>query len=709
MKIWLRSLGLMTGLIILAVIGFLSERDLRRVTVDTGWVDHTHRVLAAIARVRLLVTEAASSRRGFVTTGSPADREKYASSQSQIDLEIKNLGELVPDNPVQRANVRKLIPAIAQWRAVLDASIADHDREGYVLSAQNDFTEQARPRMAAIHEIARRMQDEEESLLGARQSAARASAQRTREIVIGGNILGILLLIAATSLILQENRARRRAEDRIRAEVAERRRTEDRYQTLFTSIDDGFCIIEMIFDEQQKPVDYRFLEVNPSFEKQTGLVGAVGRTMREIAPLHEEHWFETYGRIALTGEPLRFQNRAEQLNRWYDVYAFRFGKAEDRQVAILFHDITERHQLEEGLRETRELVEMLGENVRDYSIFLLDNEGRIQTWNHGAQRMKGYAASEILGKPLSIFYTPEDVEARKPEEALRRAASEGRWTGVGERVRKDGSRFWADVVITAIPGENGQTRGFMKITRNVDDKHASEERMQRQAAELAAANKELEAFSYSVSHDLRAPLRAIDGFSQALLEDSADRLDESGKRHLERVRAGAQRMAELIDDLLSLSHVVRQSLSRKPIDLSELAGEAFESLQREEPGRKVVFQAPGEVMADADPGLLRIVLQNLIGNAWKFTSRREDARIEFGVRTDDGKRRYFVRDNGAGFDMAFSNKLFGAFQRLHGTEDFPGTGIGLATVARIVHRHGGEVGAEGRVGHGATVWFTLGD
>jgi light-regulated signal transduction histidine kinase (bacteriophytochrome) len=234
-----------------------------------------------------------------------------------------------------------------------------------------------------------------------------------------------------------------------------------------------------------------------------------------------------------------------------------------------------------------------------------------------------------------------------------------------------------------------------------------EQRVADRTAQLETANTELAAFSYSVSHDLRAPLRAIDGFSQALLDESGDRLDETGRRYLERVRKGAQRMAELIDDLLSLSQVSRKSLERETVDLSEIAAEAFAVLARAEPNRKVAFEVARQVTGNADEGLIRIVLQNLIGNAWKFTARRGEAEIEFGVRDGDGGPCYFVRDNGAGFDMAYADKLFGAFQRLHAAGEFPGTGIGLAIVARIIHRHGGKVGAEGRVDEGATFWFTL--
>ncbi|MGH9442347.1 MAG: ATP-binding protein [Thermoanaerobaculia bacterium] len=234
-----------------------------------------------------------------------------------------------------------------------------------------------------------------------------------------------------------------------------------------------------------------------------------------------------------------------------------------------------------------------------------------------------------------------------------------------------------------------------------------ERRVEDRTAQLETANKELASFSYSVSHDLRAPLRAIDGFSQALLDEAGDRLDDNGRRDLERVRAGAQRMAQLIDDLLSLSHVSRQSLDRRPVDLSGIAAETFASLARTEPDRTVAFELARQVTAEADEGLIRLLLQNLIGNAWKFTARRDAGKIEFGARIENGQTQYFIRDNGAGFDMAYAHKLFGAFQRLHAAGEFEGTGIGLATVARIVHRHGGEVGAEGRLNQGATFWFTL--
>ena len=224
---------------------------------------------------------------------------------------------------------------------------------------------------------------------------------------------------------------------------------------------------------------------------------------------------------------------------------------------------------------------------------------------------------------------------------------------------------------------------------------------------LSASNKELEAFAYSVSHDLRAPLRSIDGFSQALLEDYADKLDATAQEHLHRVRRAAQRMAALIDDMLNLSRVTRCELHREKLDLTAVARSIAADLQEADPGRRVEFVIESGLTAVGDPQLLRAAMENLLRNSWKYTSGHPTARIEFGRSKKKEKHSFLVRDDGAGFDPRYADRLFGAFQRLHTAEEFPGTGIGLATVQRIIHRHGGEVWAEGAVEKGATFYFTL--
>lgn len=244
---------------------------------------------------------------------------------------------------------------------------------------------------------------------------------------------------------------------------------------------------------------------------------------------------------------------------------------------------------------------------------------------------------------------------------------------------------------------------------------AAEERARRELAEAKAVlveelegkNKELEAFSYSLSHDLRAPLRAIDGFSLALLEDYGGRFDENGRRHLQRVRAGAQRMGELIDDMLQLARVGRAQLRQVPMDMSQLGRDVMDDLRHGDPSREVRFVVEDGLLVEADRGLLRIVLENLLGNAWKFTSKVAEATIELGRQDRDGAPVHYVRDNGAGFDAAYVEKLFHPFQRLHLESEFPGTGIGLATVHRIVERHGGRIWADGAKNRGAVFFFTL--
>jgi PAS domain S-box-containing protein len=371
-----------------------------------------------------------------------------------------------------------------------------------------------------------------------------------------------------------------------------------------------------------------------------------------------------------------------------------------------------RRAAERAMREADERLRLLVDSVEDYAIVMLDPEGRVASWNNGAERIKGYAADEIIGEHFSRFYPPGDQD--KPARELDIAARTGRHEDEGWRVRKDGSQFWANVALCAVREQGGEIRGFAKVTRDVTERKRNEDQIRKlndnlrqHGLRLETANKELEAFSYSVSHDLRAPLRSIDGFSLALMEDYASKLEPEARDYLQRVRAATKRMAQLIDDLLALSRVSRSDMTRTKVDLSGLARNVAAELRNAQPDRQTEFMIADGLTADADPRLLRIVLDNLFGNAWKFTSKHPNARIEFGTSGENGSRQFFVRDNGAGFDMTYAHKLFGAFQRLHANEEFAGTGIGLATVQRIINRHGGRITAEGAVGQGATFRFSL--
>jgi light-regulated signal transduction histidine kinase (bacteriophytochrome) len=283
----------------------------------------------------------------------------------------------------------------------------------------------------------------------------------------------------------------------------------------------------------------------------------------------------------------------------------------------------------------------------------------------------------------------------------------GQWYGWISMQDRETPRVWQEE-LNLIRVAASEVSGALENARLLEEVrgHASQlaDRVAERTSELEVANRELEAFAYSVSHDLRAPLRGIDGFSQLLVEEHADELDELGKEYLGRLRAASQRMAQLIDDLLQLSRVARRELRRRPVDLSELAQSLFlELLPAESRDRVEIEIAPG-LIAEADPGLLRIVMQNLLENAVKFTANRPRPCIEVGVEPDGA---FSVRDNGAGFDMRYSEKLFAVFQRLHPEREYPGSGVGLATVQRIIRRHGGRVWAESRPGEGAVFYFTL--
>jgi len=387
-----------------------------------------------------------------------------------------------------------------------------------------------------------------------------------------------------------------------------------------------------------------------------------------------------------------------------------------RANKALAAEIIERKRVEATLRASEERFRILIENVKDYAIFPLDWKGRVLSWNAGAEAINGYRAEEIVGQHFSRFYPQEAIDRGWPEEELANAAADGCFQDAGWRVRKDGSRYWAHVTITALRDASGKLIGFSKVSRDLTErKHAEEklaaynEQLQRTNRELEAANKELEAFSYSVSHDLRTPLRSIDGFSQILLEEYSAALPSEAQEYLRDVRANTQQMGQLVDDLLALSRLSRQPLNTQRTEPAAIVHRCFDELQKERAGRCVEIVVGNLPVCPADPALLKQVWMNLLSNAVKYTSRRVAARIEVGGKPEDstGDFLYFVKDNGVGFDMRYAHKLFGVFQRLHLAEEYEGTGVGLAIVQRIIQRHGGRVWAEAQPDQGATFYFTL--
>jgi two-component system CheB/CheR fusion protein len=585
-------------------------------------------------------------------------------------------------------------------------------------------------------------------------------------------------------------------------------------------------------------------------------------------------------------------------------------------LRIYTHDITDHKRAEEALRESEERFRLLVEGVKDYAIFMLDPEGKVVTWNEGAERLKGYKAEEIIGKHFSLFYKPEDIAVHKPDQELKTAVTAGKVEDEGWRVRKDGSLFRASVVITAVRDDTGILRGFAKVTRDITERKRAEEalleseqrvrlkldsilspggdignleladiidargvqslmndfyklahmpmsiidlkgrllvgigwqeicmkfhrvhpetcrnciesdlqlsagvppgefklykcknnmwdvatpiivggkqvgnlfmgqfffegepldyelfrsqakeygfdekeyiaaleavprlskedlnasmafflklaevlsklsysniKLARSLAErdclmesltqantdLAEVNKELEVFSYTVSHDLRAPLRSIEGFTTAITEDYAASLDQTANDYFNRVISASRRMSQLIDSMLNMARLTKGQLRERSVNLSDIAEVAVSELGKKYPDRRVEHIIAKGVMAQGDIDMLRIVIENLFDNAWKFTSRHEYAKIEFGVIQVEGKDVYFVRDDGAGFNMDYADKLFLPFRRLHSESEFPGLGIGLATVQKIINRHGGKIWADSAPEKETTFYFTL--
>jgi PAS domain S-box-containing protein len=377
-------------------------------------------------------------------------------------------------------------------------------------------------------------------------------------------------------------------------------------------------------------------------------------------------------------------------------------------------DVTERKQAEETSVRMAAIV-----NSSEDAIIGKTLAGIITSWNPGAEKVFGYSAAEAVGQPMSMLFPPDRVSEEK-EILARIARGENIEHFETVRIGKNGKKIDVSVTLSAIVDSDNKIIGLSKIARDITERKRAErevlslnakleQRVLERTAQLEAANKELDSFSYSVSHDLRAPLRAIDGFSQAMQEDFGALLPEEGQRYLKTIREGAQRMGVLIDDLLTFSRLSRLPLTRGTVDTNELVRALVAEMAPPGQNGHAKIEVSDLPQSNADPALLKQVWINLLSNALKYTRHRKGARIEIGAEQDNGATTWFVRDNGTGFDMCYIDKLFGVFQRLHRSEDYEGTGVGLAIVQRVVERHGGRVWADAEPDRGATFFFTLGE
>jgi PAS domain S-box-containing protein len=505
-------------------------------------------------------------------------------------------------------------------------------------------------------------------------------------------------------------------------DITERQRAEERFRQLIEGAPNGMVMVDQ---------EGKITMVNAQIEKSFGYTRdeLIGQPIEILVPTRFRGHHPDY-RKNFTAEP-----SARPMGSGRDLFGLRKDASEfpveiglnplhtDQGTMVLgtIVDITERKRAEETLRRSQaQLAGVIGSAMD--AIISADEDQRIVLFNAAAERMFLYRSEEAIGKPLDQFIPNRFRGGHREhiEEFARTHVSKRAMGSLGAifGLRSDGEEFPIEASISQLESEGRKL--FTVILRDITERKRSEaevhrlneeleRRVEERTSELRAVNKELEAFSYSVSHDLRAPLRHINGFSGALLEDYGDKLDQEGKTYLQEVRAASQEMAQLIDDVLELARITRSEMRREVVNLSQLAQLVVTEFQKRDAGRTVKVEIQEGLIGHGDKRLLRIVLSNLLGNAWKFTSKQEHSEIAFGKQQLDGETVYFVRDNGAGFDMAFADKLFGAFQRLHTGKEFEGTGIGLATVQRIINRHGGRVWAEGAVGQGAKFFFTLPD
>ena len=389
----------------------------------------------------------------------------------------------------------------------------------------------------------------------------------------------------------------------------------------------------------------------------------------------------------------------------------------NNKIAQLQREIVGRQKTEQALAKSKAQFEAMFNSIPD-AVMFADIDRRIIMINPAVHSMFGYSDQELIGNTTDILYADKADYIDQGRRRFRTGPDSEYGAYEVKYKRKDGSVFWSESLGTQVKNAEGKIIGFIGLFRDISDRKKTEgelvkyrehleELVKERTVALENSNKELESYSYSIAHDLRAPLRSIIGFSQIILEDTRDKLDDTDKEHLQRIVKSAAHMAELIDDILKLSRVSRSEMQLTNVNLSNICLEISNALCESNPERQVEWNIQPDVEVRGDHHLLYIVMSNLLNNSWKFTQQKPLAQIEFGCKDQAGENVFYVRDNGVGFDMKYSDKIFRLFQRLHHSTDYEGTGVGLATVQRIINRHNGWVKIEGNIGKGATVYFSI--
>jgi PAS domain S-box-containing protein len=735
--------GFAFALAALSVIGILSYGSVVRLREDARRVGHTEEVISSLRLLLSTLTDAESAQRGYTLTGEASYLEPYERAHRDVDGLLQGLRRLTADNPQQQRRLDLLEPIVAQ-RLTLSGEIVslrrdlgfDAARAATVSGVGKELHDRIRRRIGGMEEA-------ERALLSVRSLRADRSSAITRIIIVVGSVLtfGFVALtllsfrkdlsgrgIAETAL----REAHDQLETRVEGRTAELRQANEalresraQFETAFESLSEGLVV---------SALDGRLLHWNQAAVAMHGFSSPDEglRRLPEFADIFELSTLDG-AVLPLDQWPLSRVLGGEQLDGWevrirrtHDDWhrIFRYGGrlVRDEQgraflAVVSMSDITERKRVEEELSHNERRFRALVEHGAD-SVSLIDANNTILYLSPAVANVEGYAPEELVGRNGLENTHPDDLPlvqdvvaqlVAHPGKPIpvqwRRRHKNGQWVVL----EGFATNLLDDPAVKAIVTNYRDVTERKRAEQEIQQLNADlEQRVAKRTAELEVANKEMEAFSYSVSHDLRAPLRTVDGFSQALLEDFGPQLPEEGQRLVRTIREGAQRMGALIDDLLGFSRLGRQSPSKPVVvDMDRLVREAVEELSSERQGRQVEVRVAHMPRTKGDGALLKQVWLNLLSNALKYTRKRHAAVVEIGSAMENGETVYFVRDNGTGFDMRYAHKLFGVFQRLHRAEDFEGTGVGLAIVQRIVHRHGGRVWGEAAVDRGATFRFTL--